>query len=35
MYRWFERPVLRLRDRLTAPVPIERTPPATLPETAG
>lgn len=35
MYRWFERPVLRLRDRLTAPVPIERTPPAALPETAG
>ena len=26
MYRWFERPVLRLRDRWLAPVPIERPP---------
>jgi peptidoglycan/LPS O-acetylase OafA/YrhL len=26
MYRWFEKPVLRIRDRLAAPVFIERTP---------
>ena len=26
MYRWFEKPVLRLRDRWVAPVPIERPP---------
>jgi peptidoglycan/LPS O-acetylase OafA/YrhL len=27
MYRWFEKPVLRLRDRLTGPVTIERPSP--------
>ena len=27
MYRFFERPVLRLRDRLTGPTTIERAPP--------
>jgi peptidoglycan/LPS O-acetylase OafA/YrhL len=35
MYRVFEKPVLRLRDRLTPPVPIERTPPPATAEATG
>lgn len=35
VYRWFEKPVLRLRDRLTSPVLIERAPPPATAETTG
>lgn len=35
LYRWFEKPVLRVRDRLTSPVPIERAPFPAAAGTAG